>query len=71
MEDTGPGPAPAMAERMFEPFATDKSHGTGLGLSLAKDIIDAHGGTLRWERKEDRTRFVVEIPLIQGKANRV
>lgn len=44
--DTGPGIAPADAERIFEPFFTTKSSGTGLGLPMAARIIRAHGGLI-------------------------
>ncbi len=47
MEDTGPGIAPQIAGQLFEPFATHgKTHGTGLGLSLCKKIIEDHGGNI-------------------------
>jgi signal transduction histidine kinase len=47
IEDSGPGIAPEMASRLFEPFATHgKTHGTGLGLSICKRIIDDHRGQI-------------------------
>ena len=47
LEDTGPGIAPAIAMRLFEPFVTHgKTHGTGLGLSICKRIIEDHGGRI-------------------------
>jgi signal transduction histidine kinase len=47
IEDTGPGIAPEIASRLFEPFVTHgKSHGTGLGLSICKRIIEDHGSTI-------------------------
>ena len=47
LEDTGPGIAPEMADRLFQPFATHgKPHGTGLGLSICKKTIEDHGGRL-------------------------
>lgn len=57
--DTGPGPAPEIALRLFEPFATSKPDGTGLGLSVAQEIAKAHGATLNWRRENDRTCFEV------------
>jgi two-component system sensor histidine kinase AtoS len=44
--DTGPGVPDAVAHRIFEPFFTTRNRGIGLGLSLAKRIIEAHGGDL-------------------------
>ena len=47
MEDTGPGVAPEIASKLFEPFATHgKEHGTGLGLSICKRIIEDHKGRI-------------------------
>ena len=44
--DAGPGMPPDVLEHAFEPFFTTKSRGTGLGLPLAKRIIEAHGGEI-------------------------
>ena len=60
--DTGPGPAFEIASRLFEPFATSKPDGTGLGLSVAQEIAKAHGATLNWRREEERTCFEVAFP---------
>ncbi len=65
VEDSGCGPADAMTDRLFEPFATDKPDGTGLGLAVVKTIVEEHSGTLEWQRVDRRTRFIVELPLIE------
>jgi signal transduction histidine kinase len=47
IEDTGPGIAPEIADKLFQPFTTHgKTKGTGLGLSICKKIIEDHGGTI-------------------------
>lgn len=66
--DSGPGPSPEVAARLFEPFVTGKPEGVGLGLAVARQIAEAHGGQVRWDREEGRTCFRVELPLagLQG-----
>jgi two-component system sensor kinase FixL len=44
--DTGTGIAPDMAGQLFQPFVTTKPHGTGVGLSISRTIIEAHGGEI-------------------------
>jgi signal transduction histidine kinase len=52
VEDTGPGLAPEILDRLFQAFATHgKEHGTGLGLSICKKIVEDHGGRI-WARNE-------------------
>jgi PAS domain S-box-containing protein len=46
VEDSGPGLDPAIAQHIFEPFVTTKPEGLGMGLSICRSIIDAHGGRL-------------------------
>jgi signal transduction histidine kinase len=61
--DRGAGVPEAMQERIFEPFFTTREQGTGLGLPLARKILQAHGGTLHHEREEGQTRFVLTLPV--------
>jgi two-component system sensor histidine kinase FlrB len=53
------GPGVEEKARLFEPFFTTKPDGTGLGLALAHAVAAGHGGTLGYERKDERTRFTL------------
>ena len=54
VRDSGPGIDPSHLERVFEAFYTTKSSGMGMGLSICRSIIDAHGGRLWAEANEPR-----------------
>ena len=64
VEDTGPGLDPAIAQRIFEPFFTTKSDGLGMGLSICRSIVEAHGGHL-WvsPRAPHGTAFHFTVPI--------
>jgi signal transduction histidine kinase len=63
--DTGPGIAPEIAGRLFEPFASRKKRGTGLGLPTVRNLVKAHGGEVRVEPKapEGGAAFTVVVPF--------
>ncbi len=62
VEDDGPGVDPAIAERIFEPFVSGRADGTGLGLTIARELAEAQGGTLRLEPSPHGARFVLALP---------
>ena len=62
--DTGPGIAPELLERVFEPLFTTKARGSGLGLAISAGIAQAHGARLRASnRPAGGAVFTVEFPL--------
>jgi two-component system, LuxR family, sensor kinase FixL len=65
VSDTGPGLAPEVAGHLFQPFVTSKAHGMGLGLSICREILDAHGGRL-WAsaRPDGGTVFRFTVPFV-------
>jgi PAS domain S-box-containing protein len=66
VRDSGPGIDPTNLERVFEAFFTTKSRGVGMGLSICRSIIDAHGGRLWAEANEPRgTIFQFTLPAVQ------
>jgi two-component system sensor kinase FixL len=66
VSDNGPGIAPQIRERLFDPFASTKGAGTGLGLAISHTIVKSHGGTIG--TRNDATRgatFVVRLPALE------
>ena len=68
--DSGPGVAESLREHLFTPFFTTRPEATGLGLAIARSIVEAHGGTLRYrpEGADGGACFVLRFPHAQGGA---
>jgi C4-dicarboxylate-specific signal transduction histidine kinase len=62
MQDTGIGIEPERMKQIFEPFHTTKTHGLGLGLSISRSIIEAHGGSL-WMTPNDGPGVTFQFTL--------
>ena len=62
--DNGPGVAPEMRDRLFEPYATTKPEGTGLGLAIVHRIVVEHGGEIECrDRDGGGAEFLVVLPV--------
>ncbi|MFN8454415.1 MAG: response regulator [Anaerolineae bacterium] len=67
--DTGPGIPPEARRHIFEPFFTTKTKGTGLGLTVARRILEEHGGSINIDETISRgTCFIIKLPLSEGAA---
>ena len=80
VDDDGPGVRPDAVEKVFERFYTDRPHqgfgqNSGLGLSISKQIVEAHGGTIWVENRTSMpsadgaaevlgARFIVRLPAM-------
>ena len=63
VRDSGPGIAPGVKERIFDPFFTNKKEGTGLGLSVCYGIVERHGGEIEVESEIGHgTTITVRLP---------
>jgi signal transduction histidine kinase len=64
VRDNGPGIVPRIRERLFEPFVSGKETGLGLGLSICKRLVEAHGGTIHGENaSEGGAVFTFTLPV--------
>jgi signal transduction histidine kinase len=67
VEDTGVGIPESAIASVFDPFFTTKARGTGLGLAVTREIVEAHGGHISCERRtEGGTLFRIWLPRSQG-----
>jgi PAS domain S-box-containing protein len=64
VSDSGPGIAPAIKDKIFDPYFTTKSDGTGIGLSISHRIVADHGGSLSVSDSDlGGAEFRIEIPI--------
>lgn len=66
VEDSGSGISEAVASQLFQPFVTSKSSGMGIGLSICRTIVEAHGGRIWFEPARDGgTIFIFTLPTAE------
>ncbi|WP_224240843.1 sensor histidine kinase [Hyalangium gracile] len=63
VEDNAGGVDPALEPRLWEPFATARAKGVGLGLPMARAAVEIHGGSLTYTRLPEGSRFSLRLPL--------
>ncbi len=63
IKDTGPGIPSEQHDKIFDLFHSTKSGGTGVGLAITKNIIQAHGGNIRFKELNNGAEFIIELPL--------
>jgi signal transduction histidine kinase len=64
VSDTGPGISADVGPRLFEQFFTTKPQGTGLRLSITRQIVEDHGGTIRWTSTPGAgATFTITLPI--------
>lgn len=67
--DTGIGISPEVTQNIFQPFYTTKAKGFGIGLTAAKEVVEAHGGNIAVTSKIGKgTTFTITLPVIQFEA---
>ena len=66
--DTGPGLPAGQESRLFDAFFTTKREGLGMGLSISRTIIEAHGGRLWSENQTRGAMFQFNLPAMDGQA---
>jgi signal transduction histidine kinase len=62
VSDNGPGVSAEVADKVFKPFSSMKKEGTGFGLAIVKQLVDAHLGRVEMQRRGQTTRFWIFFP---------
>ena len=63
VEDSGPGIAEELEETIFYPLVTGRDTGTGLGLTIAQDLVSRNGGLIEFTSKPGATVFQMRLPV--------
>jgi two-component system nitrogen regulation sensor histidine kinase GlnL len=63
--DNGPGVPESLHDRIFHPLVTGREGGSGLGLSIAQDLVQQHGGVIEFDSRAQCTEFRMMLPLEQ------
>jgi two-component system nitrogen regulation sensor histidine kinase GlnL len=66
--DNGPGVPPDLAGKIFFPLVSGRAGGTGLGLSLAQQLVNQHQGLIEFESEPGRTAFSILLPLRESES---
>ncbi len=66
VEDNGPGIPEELKDTIFYPLVTGKSTGTGLGLTIAQDLVSRNGGLIEFVSQPGRTVFQLRLPVANG-----
>jgi two-component system, NtrC family, nitrogen regulation sensor histidine kinase GlnL len=69
VEDNGPGIPDELKETIFYPLVTGRSTGTGLGLTIAQDLVSRNGGLIEFTSQPGRTIFQLRLPVTTGRNN--
>ncbi|HZG14484.1 MAG TPA: HAMP domain-containing sensor histidine kinase [Candidatus Bathyarchaeia archaeon] len=64
VENNGEAVPKEILDELFQPFFTTKRNGTGIGLSICKNIIEKHNGDIRCESDAEKTRFIITLPFL-------
>jgi two-component system nitrogen regulation sensor histidine kinase GlnL len=62
IEDNGPGIPPELQENVFYPLVTSKNSGSGIGLTIAQELVSGNGGLIEFDSRAGRTVFRVRLP---------